>query len=79
MVLKVHGFPIFAATQVVIVVLKELGVPYEFVIVNYKDGEHKSPEYLEKMHPFGQIPVLVRSLSSRLEPIFLSDLLTELA
>ncbi|KAL5522171.1 hypothetical protein ACEPAF_2028 [Sanghuangporus sanghuang] len=59
MVVKVHGFPVSGATRAVTLTLQELGVPYELVIVNVKDGEHKSAEYLENMHPFGQIPVLV--------------------
>ena len=59
MAVKVYGFPLSTATQVAILTLKELGVPYEFVVLNVREGEHKSTEYLENMHPFGQIPVLV--------------------
>jgi len=37
--------------------LQEKQVPFELVSVDFAEGEHKSPEYLEK-HPFGQIPYI---------------------
>ena len=61
MVVRVYGFPMSGYTKSVLVVLKELGVPYELVIVNLMKGEQKKPEYLEQMHPFGLVPVLVRA------------------
>ena len=59
MVVRIHGLPVSTCTQTVLTVLKELNVPYELVPVDVMGGEHKKPEYLENMHPFGQIPVLV--------------------
>jgi len=38
-------------------ILQEKQVPFELVSVDFAEGEHKSPEYLEK-HPFGQIPYI---------------------
>ena len=40
------------------VVLKEKGIPFEWVSLNGFAGETKSPEHL-KRHPFGQLPVIV--------------------
>lgn len=38
--------------------LSLLGLPYELIDIDLKAGEHKKPEYL-KLHPFGQVPLLV--------------------
>ena len=35
-----------------------MGLPCELIDVDLKKGEHKAPEYL-RMHPFGQVPLLV--------------------
>jgi len=35
-----------------------LDVPHETVVVNLRDGEHKSPEYLQ-LSPLGQVPTLI--------------------
>lgn len=57
MVLKLHGVDLATHTQRVIVVLKEKNVPIEFVNVDFRSQEQKSPAYLEKQ-PFGLIPYL---------------------
>ncbi|KAI0092257.1 glutathione S-transferase [Irpex rosettiformis] len=57
MVLKIHGVPKFAYTQIVLVVLKETNAPYELITVDWINKEHKTPAYLEK-HPFGQYPYM---------------------
>lgn len=57
MVVKVYGIIISVPTQVVLLTLKQLGVPYEFIVINGAEKEHKSPAYMAK-HPFGQIPLL---------------------
>lgn len=36
--------------------LEELGAPYELVAVDLKARAHKTPEYLEKVHPHGVVP-----------------------
>jgi len=38
--------------------LEELGIPYTFNKIDFFGGEHKTPEYLAKHHPFGKIPSL---------------------
>ncbi|GLB40730.1 putative GST superfamily protein [Lyophyllum shimeji] len=57
MVLKLYGNSGFAASQRVATVLLEKQVPFEFIEVDFANGEHKSPEYLKKQ-PFGQTPYL---------------------
>ncbi len=37
--------------------LEEIGVPYEAVPINFKNQDHKKPEYL-RMNPNGKVPVL---------------------
>ena len=58
MVLKLYGTYRSTWLRLVAAVLKEKGVPFEFVPVDMSKGEHKSPEYLSK-HPFGQVPYIV--------------------
>lgn len=38
--------------------LEELGIPYEFVLLNMATGEHLQTEYL-KINPFGKVPAIV--------------------
>ena len=38
--------------------LQELGIPYEFVLLDMQSGEHLQPEYL-KINPMGKVPALV--------------------
>ncbi|BAY24402.1 glutathione S-transferase-like protein [Calothrix sp. NIES-2100] len=38
--------------------LQELGIPYEFVLLDMQSGEHLQPEYL-KLNPMGKVPALV--------------------
>ena len=64
MVLKLYGMPQSTCTKRVATILKEKGVPYQFVPVDVASGEHKSPEYLKKQ-PFGQVPYIVRCHLSR--------------
>ena len=58
MVVKVYGFVASGPTQIAVLTLKELGVPYEFVAVDAASLEHKSPAHLKKQ-PFGQVPYIV--------------------
>ncbi|KAF8806027.1 glutathione S-transferase [Phlegmacium glaucopus] len=57
MVLKLYGAPPSPYVRLVAMVLLEKQVPFELVLVDYKNSEHKSPEYLTK-HPFGQNPYI---------------------
>lgn len=38
--------------------LEELAVPYEFVLLDMKNGEHLQPEYLA-INPIGKVPAIV--------------------
>ncbi|PNS14885.1 Glutathione S-transferase 3 [Sphaceloma murrayae] len=55
MVLKLYGSG-FAFGRVLLVIL-ELGLPYEHILVDITKLEQKSPEHL-KLQPFGKVPVL---------------------
>lgn len=44
--------------RVPMVVLEELGVPYQWELVRFLKGEHKSPEY-KKNNPKGKVPALL--------------------
>ena len=58
---QIYGAPFSTCTTTVRVALEELKIPYNINTVDFAANEHKSPEYLDKKHPFGQIPVLVRT------------------
>ena len=58
MVTKIYGFNV-----PVLMVCKELAIPFEVVPVNFQEAEHKSEHWLANMHPFGQIPVMIVRLS----------------
>jgi glutathione S-transferase len=38
--------------------LEELGVPYEFILLDMSTGEHHQPDFL-KLNPFGKVPTIV--------------------
>jgi glutathione S-transferase len=38
--------------------LEELGVPYEFVLLDMQSGEHQQPEFLA-INPMGKVPAIV--------------------
>lgn len=38
--------------------LEELGIPYEFILLDMSAGEHRQADFL-KLNPFGKVPVLV--------------------
>lgn len=59
MTVKLYGAALSVSTQAVVVALREAGVPHEVVLVDVFKGEHKSAEYTENFHPFGQVPVMV--------------------
>jgi glutathione S-transferase len=37
--------------------LEELGVPYEFILLDMSTGEHHQPDFL-KINPFGKVPAI---------------------
>ncbi|KAF8798277.1 glutathione S-transferase [Phlegmacium glaucopus] len=57
MVFKLYGVPQSPFVRLVAAVLLEKKVPFELVLVDMANGQHKSPEYLSK-HPFGQVPYI---------------------
>ncbi|KAG6855729.1 hypothetical protein H0H87_011581 [Tephrocybe sp. NHM501043] len=57
MVLRLYGSANSTCTRRVGAFLREKEIPFELVEVNFAQGEHKSPAYLEKQ-PFGQVPYI---------------------
>ncbi|KIJ66148.1 hypothetical protein HYDPIDRAFT_110326 [Hydnomerulius pinastri MD-312] len=57
MVLKLYGYASTACTRLVLLILKEKQIDYEYVAVDLKKGMHKSPVHKEKQ-PFGQVPYI---------------------
>jgi len=55
--LKLYGGA-FSRASIVKWYLEELEIPYEFVLLDMKAGEHRSPEYL-KINPIGKVPAIV--------------------
>lgn len=55
--MKLYGFP-QTRTNRVRWMLEEIGVPYEFILVDVRVGAHKKPEHIA-LHPHGSVPVLV--------------------
>lgn len=55
-----HYYP-SNASMIPHIVLEELGVPFELVLVDRSQNQHKSPEYL-KLNPNGKIPTLVQTI-----------------
>lgn len=55
--LKLYGGA-FSRASIVQWYLEELQVPYEFILLDMKAGEHKQPEYLA-INPIGKVPAIV--------------------
>jgi glutathione S-transferase len=55
--LKLYGGA-FSRAAIVKWYLEELSIPYEFVLLDMQNGEHKKPEYLE-INPVGKVPAIV--------------------
>ncbi|CEL02179.1 hypothetical protein ASPCAL03351 [Aspergillus calidoustus] len=53
---KVYGATYSTCTQRVLFLLEELGIPYELVSISMKEGEHKTPTFVDQQHPFGRLP-----------------------
>jgi glutathione S-transferase len=60
MVLKFYASYLGGGSAVVALVLAEKQIPFEYVAVDVAAQQHKTAEYLA-MHPFGQVPLIVRS------------------
>ncbi|EED19028.1 glutathione S-transferase, putative [Talaromyces stipitatus ATCC 10500] len=59
MALQIYGHPVSTCTQRVLTVLNEKGIDVNFTLVDIFKGEHKATEYVDRLHPFGKVPVLV--------------------
>ncbi|KAF4996342.1 hypothetical protein FDECE_12486 [Fusarium decemcellulare] len=57
MTIVVTGLAISTRTQRVLLVLEEIGLPYELRVVDLRNGEHKTPNFRMKYNPFGKVPV----------------------
>jgi glutathione S-transferase len=57
MTIKIHGLAMSTCTKRVLTTLKEKGLDFELVPVDFGGGEHKSEKFREKQ-PFGVIPYL---------------------
>jgi glutathione S-transferase len=57
MTIKLYSWPRSSGTRVAWA-LEELGLPYEYVELDPKKQEHRSPEYLA-LNPHGKVPALV--------------------
>jgi glutathione S-transferase len=58
MVLTLLGYPGSTCSRRAQLTAAEKGVDLELRVVDMINGEHKTPEYISKHHPFGVIPVL---------------------
>ena len=54
--MKVYGFPTFNVLKVLFTA-EELGLDYEFVMLNAQEGQHKTPEHIRR-HPLGKVPAI---------------------
>jgi glutathione S-transferase len=57
MAIKLYSWPRSSGTRIAWA-LEELGVPYEYVELDAKKQEHRSPKYLA-VNPHGKVPALV--------------------
>lgn len=55
--LKIYGSDLSAPSNKVRFTANALGLKYDYIAVNLREGDHKKPEFL-KLHPAGKIPVI---------------------
>lgn len=56
--IKLYGFPLSGHSHRVELMLSLLGLPNEFILVDLKQGAHKTPEFIANLNCFGQVPVI---------------------
>src|SRR5471032_2367818 len=56
--IKLYLYPLSGHSHRVELMLSLLGLPVELVLVDLKQGAHKTPEYLATLNSFGQVPVI---------------------
>ena len=56
--IKLYRYPLSGHSHRVELMLSLLGVPAELVLVDLKQGAHKTSEFLTTLNSFGQVPVI---------------------
>ncbi|AZE62069.1 MULTISPECIES: glutathione S-transferase family protein [Pseudomonas] len=56
--IKFYGFPLSGHSHRVELMLSLLGLPSEFILVDLKQGAHKTPGFIANLNRFGQVPVI---------------------
>lgn len=56
---KLYGTNASIFTRLVLFVFEELGLSYELIQVDFSVRAHKDSKYMQEVHPFGQVPVLL--------------------
>lgn len=56
--IKLYGFPLSGHSHRVELMLSLLGLPMEFVLVDLKQGAHKTAGFLADINSFGQVPAI---------------------
>ena len=56
--IKLYGFPLSGHSHRIELMLSLLGLPSEFILVDLKQGAHKTPEFLATLNSFGQVPAI---------------------
>ncbi|MBI6605820.1 MULTISPECIES: glutathione S-transferase family protein [Pseudomonas] len=56
--IKLYGFPLSGHSHRVELMLSLLGLPSEFILVDLKQGAHKSAAFLANINSFGQVPAI---------------------
>ncbi|CAE6439870.1 unnamed protein product [Rhizoctonia solani] len=59
MVVTIYGLNGSTCTKRVLMTCHELGVKYELNKIDLFKAEHKAPEYIANLQPFGAVPVLI--------------------
>ncbi len=55
--LKIYGSDLSGPCNKVRFAANAVGIPFEYIRVNLREGEHKKPEFL-KLNPVGKVPVI---------------------
>lgn len=55
--LKIYGSDLSGPANKIRFAANAMGLSYEYIRVNMREGEHKKPEYT-KLHPAGKVPVM---------------------
>lgn len=56
--IKLYGFPLSGHTHRVQLMLSLLGLPSEFILVDLKQGAHKTAQFIATVNSFGQVPAI---------------------